>query len=132
MANGEKHDPHERGSTDEGLRTERERTDAELALRSTASHDVASDVVAEAREKADTVLSDARDLEDLKRTANATVTHARAHEDAMIEIARSGADATARATSASSDTSRWPACSPSSANPRTSGSRPSASSRIRR
>jgi signal transduction histidine kinase len=96
MANGEKHDPHERGSTDEGLRTERERTDAELALRSTASHDVASDVVAEAREKADTVLSDARDLEDLKRTANATVTDARAHEDAMIEIARSGADATAR------------------------------------
>jgi signal transduction histidine kinase len=96
MGNGDKRDPHERGSTDEGLRSERERTDTELANRSAAVRDVATTVIEKAREKADSVLSDARDREDRKHSAGAAVTDAREREDAILESARSGADAVAR------------------------------------
>jgi signal transduction histidine kinase len=96
MTTGDRHDPHQRDSTDEGLRTERDRTDAELASRSAAVRDVATTVITEARQKADSVLSDARDREDLKHTAGVTVTDARDREDAVIVSARSGADDIAR------------------------------------
>ncbi|HEY5925054.1 MAG TPA: hypothetical protein VIV11_25405, partial [Kofleriaceae bacterium] len=66
MTNGDKRDPHQRSSTNESLRSERRHTDLELATRSEAVRAVATDVVFEAREKADLVLSDARDLEDRK------------------------------------------------------------------
>ena len=85
-------DPHDRSSTDEGLATERRRTDTELANRSDAIRAVATTVVAEAREKADSVLSDARDLADQKVQANSTVQHERARADAALEGQRSGAD----------------------------------------
>ena len=88
-------DPHER-ATDEGLRTERDRTDAELSRRSAEVREDASTVISEARDKADTVLSEARDLEDLKSTADRAVRHERAREDAKLASARSGADAVTR------------------------------------
>lgn len=96
MPNGEKRDAPRRVSTDESLRAERRKTDAELATRSEAMRDVAADVVIEARHRADLVLSDARDLEDLKVTADRAVRYSRAREDAMLEGARSGADAIVR------------------------------------
>ena len=61
-----KRDPPERSFTDEGLRSEREKTDEELVQRSRALLDTATDVVTEARDKADNVLNKARDREDLK------------------------------------------------------------------
>lgn len=91
-----KRDPGERSSTDEGLRLERQKTDAELADRSSALGDTATDVVTEARDKADSVLSEARDREDLKNGQSAQVTHARAREDDVLRTARRGADAVAR------------------------------------
>jgi signal transduction histidine kinase len=96
MPTGEKRDPHQRGSTDEGLRTERKRADAELANRSDAMREVASTVISEARSKADSVLSEARDLEDLKVDADRSVKHEREREDAALAWQRSGADAVAR------------------------------------
>jgi signal transduction histidine kinase len=96
MPSGDKRDPQARTSTDQGLRTERERTDAELASRSADIRGVASQVVADARNKADEVLSDARDREDLKVTASPSITAAREREDAVLETARSGADLAAR------------------------------------
>ena len=91
-----KRDPQERSSTDEGLRSERQKTDAELLQRSKALRDTASDVIAEARDKADSVLSDARDREDLKGGHSSELTRERAHEDAVLRTARSGADAVIR------------------------------------
>lgn len=91
----EEEDPHER-ATDEGLRTERDRTDAELARRSADVGEIASTVINEARDKADEVLSEARDLEDLKSTADRAVTNERAREDAELASARNGADAATR------------------------------------
>jgi signal transduction histidine kinase len=96
MVKREKRDAPQRVSTDESLRAERRKTDAELATRSAATRDVAAEVLTEARQKADSVLSDARDLEDLKATADPSVRHSRAREDAILEGARSGADATIR------------------------------------
>jgi signal transduction histidine kinase len=98
MQNGEKRDPLERNSTDEGIRSERLKTDQEITSRSQAQRDVASDVVAEARHKADAVLSNARDREDLKPTtadSKLDVRAARAREDAVLEVARRGADVAA-------------------------------------
>jgi signal transduction histidine kinase len=99
MAHGKKRDPHERSSTDEGLRAERRRADAEFAITSRGIQDVAVEAVAEARHKADSLLSDARDREDLKLTDDRTVqdlSRERAYEDAVLEGARHGADAVAR------------------------------------
>jgi signal transduction histidine kinase len=100
MTTGDKRDPHQRTSTDESLRSERHKTDLELASRAEAVRTVASDIVAEAREKADLILSDARDLEDSKYP-DASVqrvddrNHARAQEDAVLEEERSEADVSA-------------------------------------
>jgi signal transduction histidine kinase len=91
-----KRDPPERSSTDEGLRSEREKTDEELAQRSGALLDTATDVVTEARDKADSVLNKARDREDLKDGQSIQLTHARAREDASLRAERRGADAAAR------------------------------------
>lgn len=99
MATGEKRDPQARTSTDEGLASERRKTDRELASRTDAIRTTASDVVTEARQKADSVLSHARDLEDQKMTAEHSVedlTQERADEDAIVKGARVGADAVAR------------------------------------
>jgi len=101
MTNGDKHDPHQRSSTDESLRSERRKTDLELAARSEAVRSVATDVLSEARDKADVVLSDARDLEDRNsagqsRQLVADRSNARAHEDAALQQQRNDADATAR------------------------------------
>jgi signal transduction histidine kinase len=99
MGNGDKRDPHARNSTDEGLRSERRKTDVELASRSDAMRDVATDVVLVARNKADSLLSVARDAEDVKMTAahsTQDLTQERAHEDAALEGARSDADELAR------------------------------------
>jgi signal transduction histidine kinase len=91
-----KRDPRERSSTDKSLRSERQKTDAELAQRSSALRDTATDVVTEARDKADSVLSQARDREDLKSGHSTRLTHERAREDAVLRTSRSGADAVAR------------------------------------
>jgi signal transduction histidine kinase len=101
MTNGDKRDPHQRSSTDESLRSERLKTDLELATRSEGVRAVATDVVSEAREKADLVLSDARDLEDRKspgqsRELVADRSNARAQEDALLQEERSEADVAAR------------------------------------
>lgn len=91
-----KRDPRERSSTDEGLRSERKKTDAELAQRTRALRDTATDVVTEARDKADGVLSEARDREDLKNGHSTQLTRERAREDAILRTSRSDADAVAR------------------------------------
>ena len=59
-----KKQPLERDTTDESLRAERRKTDAQLAGTLKNIKQNADDVVAEARNKADSVLSDARDRED--------------------------------------------------------------------
>lgn len=95
----EKRDLPERGSTDEGLRSERKKTDIELASRSEAVRDVATDLIAEARQKADAVLSTARELEDRKSGGDRTsqdLGPRRAREDAVLEWERRGADTIAR------------------------------------
>jgi signal transduction histidine kinase len=91
-----KRDPQERSSTDEGLRSERQKTDAELAHRSTALGDTATEVIEEARDKADTVLNEARDREDLKDGQSTQITRDRAREDAVLRAERKGADAVVR------------------------------------
>jgi signal transduction histidine kinase len=101
MTGGDKRDPHQRTSTDESLRSERQKTDLELATRSEAIRAVATDVVTEARDKADLVLSGARDLEDRKSVGDsqqrvADRSNARAQEDAVLHEERTEADAAAR------------------------------------
>lgn len=99
MAHGEKRDPHERSSTDQSLRAERAKTDEELAGTSGAILDAAMTLVAEARDKADSVLSHAREREDLKLAGDGAVadrSRERAREDAALEWARTDADAVAR------------------------------------
>jgi signal transduction histidine kinase len=91
-----KRDPEERIATDDGLRQEREKTDAELIQRSKALLHTAADVISEARDKADSVLNQARDREDLKDGQSTQLAHARAREDAVIRAERRGADAVAR------------------------------------
>lgn len=91
-----KREPQERSATDDGLRQERQKTDAELTQRSKALLETATEVVAEARDRADSVLSRARVREDLKDGHSTQLTHARAREDAVILAERRGADAVAR------------------------------------
>jgi signal transduction histidine kinase len=96
MAPSGTHDPRE--LTDEGLRSEREKTDAELDSRSAEVREVATDLLEEAQLKADSVLSDARAVEDLGMVPPPAVVNERAREDAVLESARSGAAAIVRDT----------------------------------
>lgn len=91
-----KRHPGERTSTDEGLRQERQKTDAELAQRSKALLETATEAISDAREKADSVLNQARDREDSNAGQSTQVTDAREREDAVIRAERRGADAVAR------------------------------------
>src|SRR6476619_604430 len=94
----EKKPAPERDITDESLRAERRKTDAELASAQRAIKEDAEEVVAEARLKADSVLSDARDLEDERLAAdgsaspaaNGVLDHERAREDALLTAERKG------------------------------------------
>jgi signal transduction histidine kinase len=105
MPDGDKPDPPERSSTDESLQQERDKTDAELAARSGATEVAATEAITEARDKADSVLSDARAREDVRNADEMSaqsfhdLSRARAHEDAALQVARSGADAAVRGES---------------------------------
>ncbi len=102
MTDGDKPGPTERSSTDESLQQERDKTDAELAARSGATEVAATEAVADARDKADSVLSDARAREDARNAheMSARSQHdlscERAHEDAALQVERRGADAAVR------------------------------------
>jgi signal transduction histidine kinase len=89
-------DPHERSSTDEGLQSERNKTDAEIEKRARALGEVATELVSEARDKADSILDRARDLADLKSEPSTQTEQARARADAVVRAERRGADAAAR------------------------------------
>jgi signal transduction histidine kinase len=101
VSKGDKREASERGSTDQSLRSERRRTDQELAKKALSVDDVATDVVIEARGKADTLLDAARALEDLVSADLRTpqvqreVEDARGVADAAVVEARRGADAVA-------------------------------------
>jgi signal transduction histidine kinase len=95
MTPEDENDPHER-ATDEGLQKERDRTDTELAERSADAGATAESVVLEARDRADSVLRDARDLEDRKLAADRGTRYERGREDAKLAAERSGADTAAR------------------------------------
>jgi signal transduction histidine kinase len=91
--------PVERRSTDESLRVERHKTDAQLEGTFGAITNADDDLVADARHKADSVLSDAREREDRKLAADGELDDAagglereRAHEDAVLAAERGGAD----------------------------------------
>jgi len=90
------HEPLERSSTDESLRSEREKTDEELLQRSLGLQETAAGVVADARDKADDVLSAAREREDRASDSTPQITIDRAREDAALDTARRGADAAVR------------------------------------
>ena len=92
-------DPHERSSTDQSLRVERDATDEELASRTERIRGVATDIVTRARTTADSVLTQAREREDLRPNSTsqrANVLEARAREDALLGRQRSAADEVAR------------------------------------
>jgi signal transduction histidine kinase len=97
----DKRDPHERVLTDESLRSERRKTDAELAKKAVSIDDIATDVVLEARDKADNLLDEARALEDIKDARDRSakdedeLQRARALADTAIDEARDNADAVA-------------------------------------
>ncbi|HEY6039397.1 MAG TPA: HAMP domain-containing sensor histidine kinase [Kofleriaceae bacterium] len=100
MSKGDKREADERGSTDQSLRSERRKTDMELAKKALSVDEVATDVVIEARGKADTLLDAARALED--RTSDTRtpqgqrdVEDARLVADAAVHEARRGADVVA-------------------------------------
>jgi signal transduction histidine kinase len=101
VSKGDKREASERGSTDQSLRSERRRTDQELAKKALSVDDVATDVVIEARGKADTLLDAARALEDRVSADLRTpqvqreVEDARGVADAAVVEARRGADAVA-------------------------------------
>lgn len=90
--------PNERHSTDESLRTERLQTDSHLAGTFGALGDAGDDLVAKARNEADSVLRDARDRQDEELVADGQLDEAadleqqRADEDAALASERSGAD----------------------------------------
>src|SRR3990167_9291940 len=99
MSSGEPSDPDVRSSTDESLRAERDKTDAELLRRAAAVRDVATSVVAEARDQADALLNEAREREDQRLPAEAAAEDLgvdRAREDAAVDVARAAADAQVR------------------------------------
>jgi signal transduction histidine kinase len=100
MVEDNKRKPLQRDTTDDSLRAERRKTDAELASHLKDIKQDADHVVAEARHKADSVLSDARDREDRKLADEGTsgaltqgLEDARAREDAALMAQRGGADA---------------------------------------
>jgi signal transduction histidine kinase len=102
MVEKDKKAPPERDTTDESLRTERRKADAELAAHQDAVKDDADAVVAGARQMADSVLSDARQQEDEKladegtsRKAAQSLRDERAREDAALTADRGGEDAAA-------------------------------------
>jgi signal transduction histidine kinase len=93
-----------RDTTDRSLRTERKKTDTELAGTLGTIKETANEVIAEAREKADEVLSDAREAEDRKlakagasNVAARALGTERAHEDEALTTERSEADVAAAA-----------------------------------
>lgn len=99
--------PEERHSTDESLRTERRETDSHLAGTLDALVDAGGDLVAKARDKADSVLQDARELQDEKLVADGQQEDAaddleqqRADEDAALATERGSADEETTAASA--------------------------------
>lgn len=96
MSNGDRRDPHQRGSTDESLRAERDKTDAMMNSRAESSRNEAEDLVTRARKEADTILNDARELEDqtLLSSSAREVSHERARADAAMDAERARADAT--------------------------------------
>lgn len=94
MSNGDRRDPHQRGSTDESLRAERDKTDAMMNSGAEASRDQAEDLVTRARRDADAILSDARDLEDRSIVPSAVLSDERERADAAMDAKRARADAT--------------------------------------
>lgn len=97
----EKKKPPERVTTDESLRTERQKTDAELAGSLKPIEAGADEIVAAARQRADSVLSAAREHEDRARSAASAskeetrgLGEERDREDAALKVAREEADAT--------------------------------------
>jgi len=97
----------ERRTTDESLRTERRKTDSHLAGTLGALGDAGDDLVAKARDEADSVLSDSRDRQDEKLVADGQLEDAadgleqqRADEDAALASERSRADDEATAARA--------------------------------
>src|SRR3954471_359759 len=99
MVEKDKKTPPERDTTDESLRTERRKTDVELAAHQDSIKEDADAVVARAREMADSVVSDARDREDeqladegMSRAAARGLGEERAREDAALTADRGGED----------------------------------------
>jgi len=100
VSQGDKREANERGLTDESLRSERRKTDHELAKKAVSVDEVATDVVIEARGKADALLDEARALEDRVAEARTPedqreVEDARGIADAAVHDARLGADSVA-------------------------------------
>jgi signal transduction histidine kinase len=100
MAEKDKKTPPERDTTDESLRTERRKTDAQLAAHQDSIKEDADAVVARARQMADSALSDARDRQDeqladagMSRKAARSLGDERAREDAELTADRGGEDA---------------------------------------
>jgi len=97
MPEGDKHRRSARAATDEGLRVERHKTDAELTHRRTLSDRTSDAVLRDARRKADAVLSEARLREDeqpeMRRREVARPGAERMREDAKIAEDRRAADA---------------------------------------
>jgi signal transduction histidine kinase len=102
MVESDKKKPPERDTTDESLRTERRKTDVQLAAHQNSVKKDADAVVARARRMADSVLSDSRDREDqqladdgISKKAARGLDDERAREDAALRADRGGEDAAA-------------------------------------
>lgn len=106
MVDEDKAEPPHRDTTDESLRTERRKTDKQLEGSLNTIKRDAEEVVAEARVKADSLLSDARDLEDQKLASQSqpggvsagvsdAIDETRAREDAVLVTERKDADVAA-------------------------------------
>ena len=91
-----------RAHTDEGLRTEREKSDQEYAQRQSAIEDGSDAAIDKAREQADEALQAARDTADAREARNKapmereSLDQERAHEDATLQGERDTADAELR------------------------------------
>src|SRR6185503_20244233 len=99
MVDKDKKTPPERDTTDESLRTERRKTDVQLAAHQDSIKEDADGVVARARQMADSVLSEARDREDeqlagegISRKAARGIGDERARDDQALEAERDGED----------------------------------------
>ena len=101
MSNGDKREGDERGSTDQSLRSERRKTDHELAKNALSVDIVATDVVTKARDTADALLDATRSDEDRDDADDRTpqnqreLVRARSVADAEIQKERHSADAIA-------------------------------------